>query len=79
MEPGHPLIYQHARCYDIAFAFRDIAVECDTLEAIALRHLGRPVASVLELAAGPARHAREFARRGVSATALDNSAAMCAY
>ena len=35
--------------------------------------------SVLELAAGPAEHARELARRGLRATALDWSAAMCAY
>jgi len=33
---------------------------------------------VLELAAGPAEHALELARRGVSATALDLSPAMCA-
>ncbi|MEV4347540.1 class I SAM-dependent methyltransferase [Actinoplanes sp. NPDC049596] len=33
---------------------------------------------MLELAAGPADHAREFARRGIPATALDLSAAMCA-
>ncbi len=37
------------------------------------------VGSVLELAAGPAEHARELARRGVRATALDWSAAMCGY
>lgn len=37
------------------------------------------VGSVLELAAGPAEHARELAARGVSAAALDLSAAMCAY
>ena len=37
-----------------------------------------PPRSVLELAAGPAEHARELARRGLEATALDLSAAMCA-
>ena len=40
---------------------------------------GTGVRSVLELAAGPAEHARELARRGLRATALDRSAAMCAY
>ena len=35
--------------------------------------------SVLELAAGPAEHARELAHRGLRATALDHSAAMCGY
>jgi SAM-dependent methyltransferase len=34
---------------------------------------------VLELAAGPAEHARSFARRGVDATALDINPAMCAW
>ena len=38
-----------------------------------------PVGSVLELAAGPAEHARELARRGLRATALDRSPAMCGY
>jgi SAM-dependent methyltransferase len=31
------------------------------------------------MAAGPAEHARELAARGLRATALDHSAAMCAY
>ena len=34
---------------------------------------------MLELAAGPAEHAREFARRGLAATALDLNPEMCAY
>jgi SAM-dependent methyltransferase len=37
------------------------------------------VGAVLELAAGPARHAREFARRGALATALDAVPAMNTY
>jgi SAM-dependent methyltransferase len=40
---------------------------------------GAGVRSVLELAAGPAEHARELARRGLRSTALDRSPAMCAY
>jgi SAM-dependent methyltransferase len=40
---------------------------------------GGGVRSVLELAAGPAEHARELARRGLRAAALDWSAPMCAY
>jgi SAM-dependent methyltransferase len=43
-----------------------------------MHHAGR-VSSVLELAAGPAEHARELARRGLRATTLDLSAAMCSY
>jgi SAM-dependent methyltransferase len=37
------------------------------------------VRSVLELAAGPAEHALEFARHGLRATALDRSTAMCGF
>jgi len=79
MDSNHHLIYQQARAYDVAFGFRDIAAECSTLAALVSRHADRPVAAVLELAAGPARHAREFARRGVAATALDSMPAMGEY
>ena len=79
MDPSHHRIYHQARCYDVAFGFRDVSAECDTLAALAARHSGRPAATVLELAAGPARHAREFARRGAVATALDMSSTMCDY
>ena len=76
MTPNHHQIYDRARCYDVAFGSRDVAAECDALVALATQHLGRAPSSVLELAAGPARHAREFARRGLAATALDASPAM---
>ncbi|HRI18924.1 MAG TPA: class I SAM-dependent methyltransferase [Burkholderiaceae bacterium] len=76
MDLNHRRIYDQARCYDVAFGFRDVAAECDTLTDLAARHGGRPPATVLELAAGPARHAPEFARRGVAATALDAVPAM---
>ena len=79
MDPNHQRLYHHARCYDVAFGFRDVPAECDALAAMALRHGTGRVGSVLELAAGPARHAREFARRGAAASALDASASMCDY
>ena len=79
MHPNHRRIYQQAQAYDVAFGFRDIPAECSTLAALVLRHTARPVAAVLELAAGPARHAREFARRGVAATALDSMPSMRDY
>ena len=79
MRPSHDQIYERARCYDIAFGFRDVAAECDALMALATQHLGRAPSSVLELASGPARHACEFARRGLAATALDAVPAMLDY
>jgi SAM-dependent methyltransferase len=79
MDPNHHRIYHQSRCYDVAFGFRDVVAECDTLAALMARHGGRPVAAMLELAAGPARHAREFARRSAAATALDSVPAMRDY
>lgn len=79
MNSSHRRVYDQARCYDIAFGFRNVAAECDTLAALAMRHCSRPVPSVLELAAGPAQHAREFASRGSAVAALDALPAMCNY
>ena len=76
---NHRQVYRRARCYDVAFSFRDVPAECETLLALGERHLGRAPASVLELAAGPARHAREFVRRGLAATALDSAPEMLEY
>ncbi len=76
-----PGIYDEPEFYEAACAYRDVPVEVDAL----LRWSGKhrtcdtgPLRSVLELAAGPAEHARELARRGLEATTLDLSAAMCA-
>jgi len=66
-------LYDAAEAYEIAFSYRDLAGEADALE----RWYGRRPGSVLELAAGPADHALEFAARGVRAAALDLSPAMC--
>ena len=79
MDAHHRRTYEYARVYDVAFGFRDVAAECDALATMAQRHGRGPVGSVLELAAGPARHAREFARRGALATALDAVPAMNTY
>jgi SAM-dependent methyltransferase len=75
-------IYDDPELYQLACAYRDIPAEADALLDWAARHYSGAQAdprSVLELAAGPADHARELARRGLSATALDINAAMCAW
>ena len=73
-------VYESPELYDAAFGFRDFASEVDFLLGAHARHGSTgPAASVLELAAGPARHAVEAAARGLDATALDSSAAMAAY
>jgi SAM-dependent methyltransferase len=85
MAIGHdgrvPGIYDEPEFYEAACAYRDVPVEVDALLRWSDKHRdpdSGPLRSVLELAAGPAEHAREFARRGHEVTALDLSAAMCA-
>jgi SAM-dependent methyltransferase len=72
-----PGIYAVTAAYELAFGYRDFAAEVSALTGWATAASGRPPASVLELAAGPAWHAVEFAGRGLDATALDLSARMC--
>ena len=72
-------IYDEPELYELACAYRDIPAEVTALQAWCARHHKGRVRSVLELAAGPAEHARELARRGLRATALDRSPAMCGY
>jgi SAM-dependent methyltransferase len=75
-------IYDEPGLYQLACAYRDIPAEVSALLNWSGKHWqgapGRP-RSVLELAAGPAEHALELARRGLRATALDWSPAMCAW
>jgi SAM-dependent methyltransferase len=75
-------IYDEPALYELACAYRDIPAEVVALRAWCATHYAGPgemPGTVLELAAGPAEHAREFARRGLRATALDRSPAMCGY
>ena len=74
-------IYDEPGLYELACAYRNVPEEVTALLGWCGKHWqGAPsVRTVLELAAGPAEHARELARRGLRATALDQSAAMCAY
>ena len=76
-----PGIYDEPELYEAACAYRDVPCEVDALLRWSGKH-GNPdpgrTRSVLELAAGPAEHSRELARRGLDVTALDLSAAMCA-
>lgn len=66
-------VYEEAYGYEIAFSYRDVPDEVDSL----MRLAGTTPKSVLEICSGPADHAIECARRGLSATALDLSESMC--
>lgn len=72
-------LYRNPRLYDLALSSRQVQAEVDALTEWHVRLRGRPPTRALELAAGPAAHARELAHRGMDATALDRSRAMCAY
>jgi SAM-dependent methyltransferase len=75
-------IYNDPALYRIACAYRDIPSEVDALLAWAARHWaisGGGPSAVLELAAGPADHALELARRGLHSTALDINPVMCSW
>jgi SAM-dependent methyltransferase len=83
-------IYQEPELYQLACAYRDVPAEAAALLAWFDKHAKLASAdggaggadgarSVIELAAGPAEHARELARRGLRSTALDFSPAMCAF
>ena len=77
-----PGIYDEPEFYEAACAYRDVPDEVSALLRWYGEHAepgaGSP-RTVLELAAGPAEHARELARRGFDVTALDLSPAMCAH
>jgi SAM-dependent methyltransferase len=76
-----PGIYDEPELYEVACAYRDVPVEVDALLRWSGKHRDSdrdPLRSVLELAAGPAEHARELVRRGLNATTVDLSPAMCA-
>ena len=75
-------IYDQPELYQLSCAYRDVPAEVTALQSWFGKHWRGDhsgVESVLELAAGPAEHARELASRGLRATALDQSAAMCGY
>ena len=66
----HHELYRRAAYYDIVFD-REVSDEVNFISAICERYLGHSPATVLDLACGPAYHAREFARRGARAYAVD--------
>ena len=75
--PASGWVYRAVEAYELAFSYRDIPAEVDTLTTWCRRHSRRPPSRVLELASGPADHALEFARRGAGVTALDLEPSMC--
>lgn len=76
---NHTEIYSKARYYDIAFSFKNITVENQTLLQTFRKHNLYEATSFLDIAAGPAANAIEMAIRGLKTVALDYSNEMVSY
>lgn len=63
-------IYRRAHYYDIVFR-RDVTGEIQFLMDLYQRSNGRALRSMIDIACGPAYHAKAFAARGIAAVALD--------
>ncbi len=71
-------VYQRAGYYDIVFR-RDVSSEVDFLMRLFEETAGRPLQTMVDVACGPAYHARDFFRRGVSVYGLDLMPEMVAF
>lgn len=76
--------YRNAYAYDIAFNDREFNTECDFLEWCLneyslLTNEQLPPKSFLELGCGPAKHVREFAKRGWRSVGIDLSKDMVQF
>ncbi len=81
---GNKEFYKFAKAYDIAFQGRDYEDEYDFLLWCYNNHAKNKIDSklkpgFLEVACGPAHHAREFVRRGWNSVAVDLSEEMLEY
>ena len=79
---ANPEFYKLAEAYDLAFSDRDFIAECNFYEwcfshYAEIKH-NAPKA-FLELACGPANHAREFSKRGWLSGGIDLSIDMLEY
>ncbi|PIE36094.1 hypothetical protein CSA56_01385 [candidate division KSB3 bacterium] len=70
------IMYHYPQYYDIAFSFRNIPAETNTIETLIQAHSQIPVRHMLELACGNAPYIAEFNKRGYQYTGLDISGNM---
>lgn len=78
-ESKHIDFYSKAKFYDIAFSFKNVSQENQTILDVFQKHAGCEALSFLDIAAGPASNAIEMALRGLRAVALDFSPEMVKY
>jgi 2-polyprenyl-3-methyl-5-hydroxy-6-metoxy-1,4-benzoquinol methylase len=64
---------RYARYYDILYADKDYASECDFLESVFTKYTDAKVSNILDLACGTGGHAIPLAKRGYHVAAMDYS------
>ena len=79
MSDNHTQFYSRAKYYDIAFGFKNVPEENQTLLDLYRKHNDRDARSFMDIGAGPASNAIEMAQRGLKSFALDYSAEMVRY
>jgi SAM-dependent methyltransferase len=72
-------IYSYPHYYEIAFSYRDIPAEVDTMEEAIAKYSKIPVKTVLELACGNSPHMLELISRGYEYWGLDLNPTMIEY
>ena len=76
---NHNQFYALAKYYDIAFNFKNVAEENQTLMDLFYQHNQYKPKSFLDIAAGPATNAIHMAKIGLRSYALDYSKEMVEY
>jgi len=75
-EINHTEFYKKADLYDLAFRFKKVEQENQTILTAYSRINGKHASSFLDIAAGPASNAIEMAARGLKTAAIDYSPEM---
>lgn len=79
MTQNHDNFYSKAKYYDVAFNFKNVKEENQTVLDVFERVIGKKATSFLDIAAGPATNAVQMAQRGLQTSALDYSPEMVSY
>ena len=72
-------IYEYPLYYEIAFSFRDIAVETSVIEECISRFSQIPVKTVLELGCGNCPHTSQLCERGYKYVGIDTCSQMIEF
>jgi SAM-dependent methyltransferase len=66
----------YARSYDLLYADKDYAAECDLVERVIRGYGPKPTRSILDLGCGTGNHSLPLAERGYEVTGVDRSEGM---